>query len=96
MVSEISVDDIQTILNLRDGWKYIIHSVAQPLTLDYVCKVYEYVSRNESLEWGVLRKGTVGVGKTVLKEIDRIKRILNSNCFGTETSGLPQWWRVKF
>lgn len=84
VVSGISVDDIQTVLNLRDGWKYIINSVDQPLTLDYICKANEYVSRNESLEWGVLRKGTVGVGdfmptipvrETVLKEIDRIKRI---------------------
>lgn len=84
VVSGISVDDIQTVLNLRDGWKFIIHSVGQPLTLDYICKVNEYVSRNESLEWGVLRRGTVGVGdfmptvpvrEEVLKEIDRINRI---------------------
>lgn len=86
VVSGISVDDIQTVLNLRDGWKYIINSVDQPLTLDYVCKVNEYVSRNESLEWGVLRKGTVGVGdfmptvpvrEEVLREIDRINKITN-------------------
>lgn len=84
VVSGISVDDIQTVLNLRDGWKFIIHSVGQPLTLDYICKVNEYVSRNESLEWGVLRRGTVGVGdfmptipvrEEVLKEIDRINKI---------------------
>ena len=86
VVSGIAVDDIQTVLNLRDGWKYIINSVDQPLTLDYVCKVNEYVSRNESLEWGVLRKGTVGVGdfmptvpvrEEVLREIDRINQITN-------------------
>ncbi len=84
VVSGISVDDIQTVLNLRDGWKFIINSVDEPLTLEYVCKVNEYVSRNESLEWGVLRKGTVGVGdfmptipvkEDVLKEIDRIIKI---------------------
>lgn len=63
VVSGISVDDIQTVLNLRDGWKFIISSVDEPLTLEYICKVNEYVSRNESLEWGVLRKGTVGVGE---------------------------------
>lgn len=56
------MDDIQTVLNLRDGWKFIINSVDKSLTLEYICKVNEYVSRNESLEWGVLRKGTVGVG----------------------------------
>lgn len=84
VVSGISVDDIQTVLNLRDGWKFIISSVDEPLTLEYICKVNEYVSRNESLEWGVLRKGTVGVREfipiipvkeDVLKEIDLINEI---------------------
>ncbi len=84
VVNGISVNDIQTVLNLRDGWKFIINSIDEPLTLEYACKVNEYVSRNESLEWGVLRKGTVGVGdfiptipvkEEVLKEIDRIIRI---------------------
>lgn len=84
VVSGISVDDIQTVLNLRDGWKFIISSIDEALTLEYICRVNEYVSRNESLEWGVLRKGTVGVGEfiptipvkeDVLKEIDRINRI---------------------
>ena len=86
VVSGISVDDIQTVLNLRDGWKFIINSVDEPLTLEYICKVNEYVSRNESLEWGALRKGTVGVGdfipsipvkEDVLKEIDCINEISN-------------------
>ncbi|MCM1183336.1 MAG: Fic family protein [Roseburia sp.] len=84
VVSGISVDDIQTVLNLRDGWKFIIHSVEAPLTLEYICKVNEYVSRNESLEWGVLRTGAVGVGdfmpdipirEAVLWEIERINGI---------------------
>lgn len=84
VVNGISVDDIQTVLNLRDGWKFILSSVDEPLTLEYICRVNEYVSRNESLEWGVLRRGTVGVGEfiptipvkeDVLKEMDRINKI---------------------
>ncbi len=84
VVNGISVDDIQTVLNLRDGWKFILSSVDEPLTLEYICRVNEYVSRNESLEWGVLRRGTVGVGEfiptipvkeDVLKEMDRITKI---------------------
>lgn len=61
VVNGVSVDDIQTVLNLRDGWKFIISSLDEPLTLEYICKVNEYVSRNESLVWGTLRQGTVGV-----------------------------------
>lgn len=87
VVNGIAVDDIQTVLNLRDGWKYCIESVEQPLTLEYVCKVNEFVSRNESLQWGVLRTGKVGVGEfipsvpvlgDVLKEIERINNISES------------------
>lgn len=84
VVNGIAVDDIQTVLNLRDGWKYCIETVDQPLTLEYVCKINEFVSRNESLQWGVLRTGKVGVGdfipsvpvlEDVLKEIERINNI---------------------
>ena len=31
VVSGISVDDIQTVLNLRDGWRFIIKSVDENL-----------------------------------------------------------------
>lgn len=84
IVNGVTVDDIQTVLNLRDGWRYIVNTLDEPLTLEYVCKVNEYVSRNESLQWGVLRTGMVGVGEflptlpieeNVLKEIDKINSI---------------------
>lgn len=86
VVNGVAVDDIQTILNLRDGWRYCIETVDEPLTLEYICKINEYVSRNESLQWGVLRTGKVGVGdfipsvpvkENVLKEIERINNIAN-------------------
>lgn len=84
IVNGITVDDIQTVLNLRDGWKYCIETVDQPLTLEYICKINEFVSKNESLQWGTLRTGKVGVGEfipsipvleDVRKEINRIKAI---------------------
>lgn len=84
VVNGIAVDDIQTVLNLRDGWKYCIETVDQPLVLEYICKINEFVSRNESLQWGVLRTGKVGVGEfipsipvlvDVLNEIERINNI---------------------
>lgn len=86
VVNGITVDDIQTVLNLRDAWKYCIENVDAELNLDYICKINEFVSRNESLQWGVLRTGTVGVGdftstipikEIVLQEIDHIKHIIN-------------------
>lgn len=62
VVNGVAVDDIQTVLNLRDAWKYCIGTVDEPLNLEYICKINEFVSRNESLQWGVLRTGKVGVG----------------------------------
>ena len=87
VVNGVSVNDIQTVLNLRDAWKYCIETIDAPLDLDYICKINEFVSRNESLQWGILRSGKVGVGdfiptvpikEEVLKEIDRINKIEDS------------------
>ena len=87
VVNGVSVDDIQTVLNLRDAWKYCIESIDTPLDLDYICKINEFVSRNESLQWGILRSGKVGVGdfiptvpikEEVIKEINRINKIEDS------------------
>lgn len=64
IVNNVAVSDIQTVLNLRDAWKFILNTIDATLDLEYVCKVNEYVSRNESLEWGVLRSGNVCVSGT--------------------------------
>lgn len=55
-VPNLKIDEIQCILNLRDAWKYIVNNIEHEFNLEFVCKVNEYVSRNESLEWGTLRK----------------------------------------
>ena len=84
MVNGVTVDDIQTVLNLRDAWRFCIETGDAELTLGYICKINEYISRNESLQWGVLRNGRVGVGdfipsvpekENVLKELERIGSI---------------------
>ena len=55
-VPNLKLDEIQCILNLRDAWNFVINNIEEKFNLDFVCKVNEYVSRNESLEWGKLRK----------------------------------------
>lgn len=64
IVNNVPVSDIQTVLNLRDAWKFMLGTIDEPLTLNYICKVNEYISKAESLEWGVLRNGNVGIGGT--------------------------------
>ena len=67
VVNNIAVSDIQTVLNLRDAWKYSLDTLDEPLSLDYICSINEKVSRNESLDWGKLRYGNVGVSGTDYK-----------------------------
>lgn len=63
-VPNVQLDDIQAILNMRDAWRYLMNTIDQPVTLSYVCKLNEYIARNEALEWGKLRTGTVGISGT--------------------------------
>ena len=63
-VPNVQLDDIQAILNMRDAWKYLMTSIDAPLTLDYICKLNEFIARNEALAWGTLRTGSVGISGT--------------------------------
>jgi len=63
-VPNVQLDDIQAILNMRDAWKYLMGSIDAPLTLEYICKLNEFIARNEALEWGKLRTGSVGISGT--------------------------------
>ncbi len=87
-VPNLKLDDIQCILNLRDAWKYVISTIEQEFNLEYICKINEYVARNESLEWGKIRTGKVLISGTeyvpeipnnqkVIKQIEEINQIPN-------------------
>ena len=63
-VPNVQLDDIQAILNMCDAWKYLLKTVNEEVTFEYWCKLNEYIARNEALEWGKLRTGTVGISGT--------------------------------
>lgn len=63
-VPNVQLDDIQAILNMRDAWKFLLNTVSEEVTFEYWCKLNEYIARNEALEWGKLRTGTVGISGT--------------------------------
>lgn len=63
-VPGVQLDDIQAILNMRDAWRYLFATISEPVTLEYLCKLNEYIARNEALEWGKLRTGSVGISGT--------------------------------
>lgn len=66
-VANVQLDDIQAILNMRDAWKYLLSTIDEPLTVEYICKLNEYIARNEALAWGTLRNGKVGISGTDYK-----------------------------
>ena len=66
-VPNIQLDDIQAILNMRDAWRYLLNTVDFPLDITYICKLNEFIARNEALEWGKLRGGSVGISGTDYK-----------------------------
>lgn len=91
-VPDVLLDDIQAILNMRDAWKYLLNTLTEPVTLEYICKLNEYIARNEALQWGKIRTGTVCISGTdytpPIPKQEQIKNeleeILNSNTSATE------------
>lgn len=63
-VSRLNVDEILVVRNLRNAWKYVLNNPDDPFNLEYACRVNAEVSNNESLAWGTLRTGRVGISGT--------------------------------
>ena len=63
-VPNVQLDDIQAVLNMRDAWRFLLSSMSDPVTFEYWCRLNEYIARNEALEWGKLRTGSVGISGT--------------------------------
>ena len=63
-VPNVQLDDIQAVLNMRDAWRFMLATMGEPVTFEYWCKLNEYIARNEALEWGKLRTGSVGISGT--------------------------------
>ena len=63
-VPSVQLADIQAILNMRDAWQFLLSTMAQPVTLDYLCQINGFIARGEALEWGKLRTGSVMISGT--------------------------------
>lgn len=69
-VPNLKIDEIQVVLNLRDAWQYVLNNIDKDFNLEFICKINEFVDRNESIEWGALRTGKVEVtGTNYIPEI---------------------------
>ena len=78
-IPSLKLDEINCILNLRDAWNYTLTNIDADINLDFICKVNSFVSRNEALEWGVLRNGKVGInGVDYVPEIPQKEVVINN------------------
>jgi len=41
IVNQVPVSDIQTVLNLRDAWRYCINNFESTTNYDFLCKINE-------------------------------------------------------
>lgn len=89
-VPNIRLDDIQAILNMRDAWKYLLTTIDEPITLEYLCKLNAFIARNEALGWGKLRTGTVGISGAEytppIPEHEKVRRELAAIITNAHTS----------
>ena len=91
-VPSATIDDIQAILNMRDAWRFVIDTIDAPFTIDYIAKIQGFVARNEALEWGTLRNGSVGISgvsyvppvPVKADEEENLRRILSIEKSATE------------
>jgi len=60
-VSEVTISDIQAILNMRDAWQLLINTIDKRLDITYLCEIQAKVAYREALVWGELRTGTIGI-----------------------------------
>ena len=63
-LKEVHISDVNTVLNLKNAWKYVLSNIDKPITLEYILDVHKEVANDEALAWGVLRNGGVGIGGT--------------------------------
>ena len=102
-VPNVRLDDIQAVLNMRDAWQYLVNHLEEPIGIEYACKLNSFVARNEALEWGVLRTGSVGISGTDYEppvpqgdivEI-QLQTILNDSTSETEKALTLFLWGVR-
>lgn len=102
-VPGVQISDIQAILNMRDAWRFLIDTISKPVTLEYLCTLNGYIARNEALEWGKLRTGTVEISGTdylppIPQETDTRKELsdlLNADMTATEKALTVFCWGTR-
>ncbi|WP_077418041.1 Fic family protein [Rodentibacter rarus] len=97
--ASVSLNDVETILNLRNGLRFVLNHIQDKLTFDFIKKINFLVAQNDSLDPGEIRHGQVGVSlyngeryvPPIPKEedvIQKIAAILENNQYSETYRGL--------
>jgi Fic family protein len=78
-VPTAKLSDIQVILNLRDAWNFMLNTIESDINLDFIEKLNGFISRNESLDWGHLRAGNIGISGTGYKPAIPVRKNVAEN-----------------
>lgn len=61
----ISIDDMLKLKGLKDGWEYILNTIDEDLTIDYIKKIHFQVCKGQNIfPLGEFRKKGVGITGT--------------------------------
>lgn len=63
-VSNVDVEDILKITNLKHAWQTMFDEINHPLDVNFLCRLNGEIARDEALKWGVLRTGKVFISGT--------------------------------
>ena len=81
--SNLSLDDLRVILNLKSAWKYILNNLDKAIDLDFICSVNKRVSTNENDEKPIIEE--------IEKKLSEINKIENI----TERALTYYLWAIK-
>ena len=79
-VPRVSIDDAYAVCRYRDAWKFVLDTLDETLTLDYMIHVNEIVARGEALQVGCLRNGSVTIGDLAPKipTVDEVQQTIDA------------------
>lgn len=63
-VANVTLDDIKLILNLNEAWEYLLFSISDLVDINYVCKINDFVVRNQNNRWDIPEELKVNVLRT--------------------------------
>ena len=61
------ISDVQQIINLNNSWKYLMESLKNNVfseSLEFSNKLHSFLGRDEALEWGIFRNGSISIAGT--------------------------------